>query len=140
MKYKILLAITSTFLFLSGCNNVDFNKSINKDVLEKTNKWYEIDSTRDIYQTFKFTDNKLIKDVYNDKDFSELIDTKSYDIDYISDDKFNIVKDGVIYTCDPNTCNKDEYVIIGCKANESGVKDLLYCGWNNKDKAKTNMQ
>jgi len=140
VKKITIYALTLTVLLFSGCKNKDFNKSIKADVLEKTDKWYEIDSTRDLYQTFKFTENRLTKNIYSDRDFSELINSKSYNIYFTDDDKFNVTEDGVNYSCEATTCNKDEFVIISCKANESDLKDILYCGWNSQDKAKANMQ
>ncbi len=140
MKYITLIALASTFLLFTGCENSDFNKSINRDVLEKTDKWYEIDSSRDLYMTFKFSKNRLTKKIYSDSNFNDLIDTKSFNVYYSDDDKFNVTEDGVNYSCEATTCNKDEFVIISCKANESDLKDILYCGWNSQDKAKANMQ
>lgn len=140
MKYIILITLSSSFLFFSGCKNKDFNKPIKEDVLEKTDKWYEIDSTRDLYQTFKFRANKLTKDRYSDRHFSEIIDSKSFDIHFTDGNKFNVTEDGVNYSCEVSSCEQDSYVFIGCKANEEGVKELLYCGWNSQDKADSNMQ
>lgn len=140
MKYITLIALASTFLLFTGCKNSDFNKSINRDVLEKTDKWYEIDSSRDLYMTFKFSENRLTKKIYSDSNFNDLIDTKSFNVYYSDNDKFNVTEDGVNYSCEATTCNQDEFVIISCKANESDIKDILYCGWNSQDKAKANMQ
>ena len=140
MKKITLITLTLTFLFFSGCKNSDFNKSVKADVLEKTDKWYEIDSTRDLYQTFKFHGDRLTKEIYSDRHFSEIIDSKSFDIHFTDDNKFNVTEDGVNYSCEVDSCEQDSYVFVGCKANETGVKELLYCGWNSQDKANANMQ
>ena len=140
MKKITLITLALTFLFFSGCKNQDFDKSLREDVLDKTDKWYEIDSTRDLYQTFKFNGDMLIKDLYSDRGFSELIDRKSFEIDFTDDNKFNVTEDGVNYSCEISTCNNDEFLAVSCKANEVGVKELIYYGWNSQDKASANMQ
>ena len=140
MKKITLITLALTFLFFSGCKNTDFDKSIREDVLEKTDKWYEIDSTRDLYQTFEFNGDTLIKNIYNDRYFSELIDRKSFNLYYTSDSEFMVTEDGVNYTCEVSTANEDEFIVVSCKANEVGVSELLYCGWNSQDKANANMQ
>ena len=140
MRYVTLITIATSIMLFTGCGDNNFDKSIKDDILTSTEKWYEIDSTRELYQTFEFDENTLTKYIYNDKYFNELIDIKKFNIQFVDDDKFNIVEDGVSYSCKVDTCNNNQFVMVSCNANETGVKELIYCGWNSQDKAKANMQ
>ena len=138
---KLYLTILTLFIItFTGCQDTNFDKSIKDDVLLKNDRWYEIDSLSDRYETYKFTDNRLVKEVYSDRSFNDLVDIKYYNIYFTSDSTFNVTQDGVNYSCEVDTCNNDEFIIVGCKANDSSAQDLLYCGWNKKEAADANMR
>ncbi len=140
---KIFLLIIPIILFL-GCNTNSssdkFAIKSGKEIVTQNNaKWYDIDSTQNKYAIYKFTTNQLTEYRFSDKSFTKEIDENFYPIDFSDGDHFQMLKDGITYSCEISRCNDDEFIGIYCTPNVSGMNPIMLCGWNSKQKAITNM-
>jgi len=115
-----------TTLFLSGCFlEKDINNKSAQDYLNN-NKLYIIDDISESYISYEFYANQVIKNIYSDRELTNLIDIKIYEIDY--NDKITLKSDENIYKCNFHINDNKTYMGISCQSTIN-YKTIFIGGW-----------